>query len=142
MKVFNPIPARIAAIGAALAISPIPRNKNRIESVNRKRVSIDMNLNLVSFLFLSFVKRTVRANRTKRERSVIAMLFAECEVVPTRIPTRIRSSISMMSSRVPIPMILCPSFVFTSLNSSKIGINMASPTVAKDIETKIEISHE
>jgi len=142
MKVFNPIPARIAAIGAALAISPIPKNKNKIESVNKNKVSIDMNLNLVSFLFLSFVNNIVMANRINRERSVIAMLFAECEAVPTRIPTKIRSRISMMSSRVPIPMMLCPSFVFTSLNSSRIGINIASHTVAKDIETRIEISHE
>ena len=139
---FSPIPARMAATGVACAISPIPKNKKKTEIMKRKSVSIDKNLNFVFPLFFMFTSRIVRANRVNRAISVITMLEIECTPELTRIPTRIRSMISIMSSRVPIPIMLCPSFVFMILNSSRIGIRIASPTVAKDRATREDTSQE
>ncbi|GEM_PF-5901109 len=49
---------------------------------------------------------------------------------------------SNMSSVTPIDRMVCPNFVFVSLNSSRIGRRIASPTVAKDRDNKKEIIHD
>ncbi len=141
ISLLSAIPANMAAIGAAWANFPIPRKKNRIDIISRKSVSIDRNLNF-ALLFLIFIRRMVVANNINKEIIVIVILNPEELFVPTMILTKIRSIISTISSRVPIPIILCPNFVFMILNSSSIGINIASPTVEKDNATIEEINQE
>ncbi len=142
MKVFSPIPARIAAIGPAFAISPIARNKKKTKRMKRKRVSIEMNLNLVLPFLLSFPNKIVNANRENNESSVIIISYLECIPMPIRIPANINNIISIILSRVPISIMLCPSFVFVILNSFSIGIRISSPTATKDNATSAEIIQE
>ncbi len=81
-------------------------------------------------------------NKTPRDISVIAMLKEEWTPVPIKTTTKIKTKISIISSKVPIPIMLCPNFVLIILNSSKIGIKIASPTVAKDKATREDMNQE
>ena len=107
----------------------------------RKRVSILRKENFFPSFFI-FVKLKVRRKRRKREKIMRGRLRVVFVEDPKRMTVKIRTKISSKLSRVPIPIILCPSLVLTILNSSKIGIRIASPTVAKDNAIRKEISKE
>ena len=76
INVLSPIPAKRAARGIACASSPIPKNKNSPNKMNKNSVSIERNLNWMFFSF-SLTKPIVNKKRITREIRVKVMFSPE-----------------------------------------------------------------
>lgn len=134
-------PARSAPNAADSTNSPIPINK-KIKNITKiKNEGISLYLKDVMY---SRNVTNIKA-RLKREANINKFVNILKWVWPTVRPIIIVAKIivktSITSSKTPILSIVCPSFVFTRLNSSSIGKRTASPTVANEDATNIDISH-
>ena len=105
IKALRAIPANKAAIGDALANFPIPKNKKSPKRTNKNKVSIDKNLNSTP-RFFNLTNPIVRIKSIKRDTKVQKILIPGWVFDPTTITIRIKSKISMISSKVPIPIML------------------------------------